>query len=237
MPVIVNLFSELHTERKAHRRDLAVVATQTLVGCLVLAAVLAAASWLASTLAHRALRGASYQWEKVGDTYGALVSLNKRGVRLEEQGQLLVARMRNRILWAPILASLADEVPDDAQVTKLTCERRTVSIPPDPATLLRGDGKAPATRAQMEELIRDRTRHVRGVQIVLEGLAHGERAELVVDAFRTDLQRFSVGEEFEGKVRLGPLGTVRLGAGSGSAVDVKRFMIECVYEERDDGGA
>ena len=236
MPAIVNLFSELHTEREARRRDLAVIARQAMAGSLALSAALAAASWLASTLAGGALSRASHQWEEVGDTYEELVALNKRGIGLEERGQFLVAHVSNRILWAPILAALADEVPDEAQVSKLTCERKTVAIQPDPATIVKGDGKVPATRAEMDELIRARTRHVRGVQMFLEGLAHGERAELVVDAFRTELQRFSVGQEFEGKVRLGPLGSVRLAAASGGVpVDVKRFTIECVYEERDDG--
>lgn len=237
MPVIVNLFAELRSEQEARRRDLAMIARQALAASLVLSVVLGAGSWLLSTRAGGMLTRASREWEQVGDTYEELVALNARGVRLEEQGRFLIERAQARILWAPILASIADQVPGGAQVTKLTCERKTVPVQPDPATLVKADRKVPATRAEMDELIRAHTRYVRGVQIFFEGLAYGDRAELIVDAFRTDLQNFSIGEEFDGQVRLGPLGTARLGPASGHAGEVKRFVIDCGYEERNDGGA
>ena len=237
MPVIVNLFEEMETEEKARKRDLLVVARQVIVVSLLVALALGGLSWLWQARSSRALRHATIEWEHVGDLYEDLVQLNRRGAALEEQSRFLINRVRNRVLWAPVLADLADRVPDEAQITKLTCERKTIPIPPDPATLMTEGGTAPATRAELDELVRAHTRMVRALQVFVEGLAFGDRAELVVDAFRTDLQKFSVGEEFTSQVRLGPLGTAKLSPAAGWTGEVKRFVIDCDFREQDGGGA
>ncbi len=236
MPVTINLFSELQSEAGAQQRDLFLTAKKTLLGCIVAGVVLVALSWLYARMAQSRLKHATLEWEKVGDTYDELILLNNRGATLGARASFLADRVRKRVIWAPVLARVADMVPEDTQITKLTCERRLVEIKPDPATLVGKDGHPPSTKAELDELIRKNTRVARAPRIFIEGLAYGQRAELTVDAFRRQLQDFSLGEDFQISVRLGALGAARTGVGADSA-EVKRFIIDCDFQEIDHGGA
>jgi hypothetical protein len=219
MPIRINLLEEEQKAKLARKRDPVMFSVRC--GLLGLGLLLAFSAVLYSK--EQSLRarvtGLKEEWDRRQPRFTATEMNIKTYQKLVAKSELVRSQAETRFLWAPELELYKDIIPSSVQITRFV-GHRDVHTPAPVA-----GSKAPPPSPN------------ESVKVTLEGLVEGNRPELVVHDFLTQLKKSQRLTEHVAEIKLVSLNrpqSLLRRADSDAPVEATtaRFVIEIQYKEK-----